>query len=42
MEKILDEQYYDLVFNNMSLPPGAPDSDITPMNERESILHLRR
>lgn len=42
MAKILDEQYYDLIFNNTVLPQTAADDDITPMNERESILHVYR
>ncbi|QOV19510.1 S8 family peptidase [Blautia liquoris] len=41
MEKILDEQYYDLVVNNSSLTPDL-SANITPINERESILHVYR
>ena len=39
MEKILDEQYYDLVINNSNISPEL-SANITPINERESILHI--
>lgn len=41
MEKILDEQYVDLIVDNATLSPAELRENITPINERESILHVR-
>ncbi len=41
MDKILDEQYIDLIVDNATIAPTQLRENITPINERESILHVR-
>lgn len=41
MEKILDENYYDLIIENIVSPIYNNENNITPMNVTHSILHIR-
>lgn len=41
MHKILDEEYYDLITDNILLPTYN-SNDITPINDKYSILHVAR
>ncbi len=40
MEKILDENYYDLMIDNVLLPNYDTGNNITNINERHSLLHV--
>lgn len=40
MEKILDENYYDLLIDNVLIPNYDTGNNITPLNERHSLLHV--
>lgn len=40
MEKILDENYYDLIIENIASPVYNNDNNITSLNETHSILHI--
>lgn len=40
MEKILDNNYYDLIINNVSIPMYASGDNITMLNFRHSLLHI--
>ena len=39
MNKILDENYYDLIINNRFLP-DTNNAAITELNEKHSIFHV--
>ncbi len=41
MEKILDDNYYDLIVDNLMNPNGSEDADITMLNETHHISHVR-
>ncbi len=40
MERILDNNYYDLFVNNVLIPQHQKDSDITYLNEKLSLEHV--
>jgi subtilisin family serine protease len=40
MEKILDENYYDLIIDNIMVPYYDIGNNITYLNERHSLLHV--
>ena len=40
MNKILDEDFYDLIIDNILLPHYDTDNNTTPLNERFSLLHI--
>ncbi len=40
MEKILDEDYYDLMIDNILLPSYDTGNNVTNINERHSLLHV--
>ncbi|WP_333649826.1 S8 family peptidase [Lacrimispora sp.] len=40
MSKILDNNYYDLIISNVSIPSYDTGDNITPMTERHSLLHV--
>lgn len=40
MNKILDNNYYDLIISNSAIPPLYTGDNITPLNERQSLLHI--
>lgn len=40
MEKILDNNYYDLVINNLLIPTFRTGDDITMLNDYFSLLHV--
>jgi subtilisin family serine protease len=40
LEKILDNNYYDLIINNVSVPLYDEGDNITPLNIRHSLLHV--
>lgn len=40
MEKILDNNYYDLIISNQVVPSVGIGDDITPLNDRFSLLHV--
>ncbi len=40
MEKILDENYYDLIIDNILVPSYDIGNNITYLNERHSLLHV--
>lgn len=40
MEKILDENYYDLIIENIASPVYNNDNNITSLNDTQSILHI--
>lgn len=40
MEKILDNDYYDLIINNVSVPLYDKGDNITPLNIRHSLLNV--
>ncbi|WP_349672645.1 S8 family peptidase [Lacrimispora sp.] len=40
MNKILDNNYYDLIINNISVPSYDTGDNITPLTERSSLLHI--
>ena len=40
MIKILDNNYYDLIINNISVPSYDTGDNITPLTERSSLLHI--
>lgn len=40
MEKILDNNYYDLIINNVSVPLYDEGDNITPLNIRHSVLNV--
>ncbi|MEY8356864.1 S8 family peptidase [Lachnospiraceae bacterium 54-53] len=42
MEKILDNDYYDLIINNVSIPLYDAGDNITMLNFRHSLLHVLR
>ncbi len=42
MEKILDDGYYDLIISNAVVPTYNTGDNITPLNEINSLLHLRK
>lgn len=41
MEKILDDNYYDLIVDNLMNPNRSEDADITMLNETHHISHVR-
>lgn len=41
MEKILDNNYYDLLINNVSIPSYDTGDNITPINTRHSLAHVQ-
>ena len=42
MKKILDNNYYDLIFNNMLIPASSTGDDITILDDRFSLLHVTK
>lgn len=40
MEKILDEQYFDLIIDSSTLTPSEGNNDVTPINERYSLVNI--
>ncbi len=40
MEKILDNNYYDMIISNLLVPTVGVDNDVTVLNDRFSLLHL--
>ena len=40
MEKILDNNYYDLIINNVTIPMYDDEANITLLNFRHSLLHV--
>lgn len=42
MKKILDNDYYDLIFNNLLIPASLASDDITMLDDNFSLLHLTR
>ena len=40
MEKVLDNNYYDLIINNVSIPMYNDGDNITMLNFRHSLLHV--
>ncbi|WP_367566679.1 S8 family peptidase [Lacrimispora sp.] len=40
MEKVLDNNYYDLIINNVSVPSYDTGDNITMLNFRHSLLHI--
>lgn len=42
MEKVLDNDYYDLIINNISIPLYNAGDNITMLNFRHSLLHVPR
>lgn len=40
MEKILDENYYDFIIDNVQVPFYDVGNNITYLNERQSLLHV--
>ncbi|MFT4106878.1 MAG: S8 family peptidase [Lacrimispora sp.] len=40
MEKILDNNYYDLIVNNLLISSFGENSDVTPLNDRLSLVHV--
>ncbi|WP_312432161.1 S8 family peptidase [Lacrimispora sp.] len=40
MEKILDNDFYDLIINNVSIPMYASGDNITTLNFRHSLVHI--
>uniref|UniRef100_UPI0006CF4056 S8 family serine peptidase n=1 Tax=Clostridium sp. NkU-1 TaxID=1095009 RepID=UPI0006CF4056 len=40
MEKILDNNYYDLIISNLLVPSYGVGDDITLLNDRFSLLHI--
>ncbi|WP_124066138.1 S8 family peptidase [Clostridium sp. E02] len=42
MNKILDNQYYDLIINNISVSDVDTGDNITYLNERSSLLHVKK
>ena len=40
MKKILDNNYYDLIFNNLLIPAFSTGDDITILDDRFSLLHV--
>ncbi|MEY8352391.1 S8 family peptidase [Lachnospiraceae bacterium 54-53] len=42
MEKILDNNYYDMIINNLLIPAFSTGDDITTLNDRFSLLHITK
>lgn len=42
MQKILDNDYYDLIISNALIPSSHPGGNVTRINEKHSLLHLHR
>ena len=42
MEKILDNNYYDVIINNLMVPNFGSGDDITLLNSNFSLLHISR
>lgn len=42
MNKILDNNYYDLIINNITVPAYDTGDNITMLTERNSLLHIPR
>lgn len=42
MEKILDNNYYDMIINNSVVPTVGVANDITMLNDRFSLLHISK
>lgn len=42
MEKILDNNYYDLMISNLLVPTFGVSDDVTLLNDRFSLLHLAK
>ncbi|WP_349947945.1 S8 family peptidase [Lacrimispora sp. BS-2] len=42
MEKILDNNYYDLIISNLLVPSYGVGDDITLLNDRFSLLHVSK
>lgn len=40
MEKVIDEDYYDLIIDNVLVPNYDTGNNITYLNERHSLLHV--
>ena len=40
LEKVVDNDYYDLIINNITIPPDEDKSNITTINFRHSIRHV--
>ncbi len=40
MQKILDENYYDLIISNVMIPTYDTGDNITPMDLRHSLAHI--
>ncbi len=40
MEKVLDNNYYDLMINNVSIPMYDTGNNITTLNFRHSLAHV--
>lgn len=40
MTKILDNDFYDLIIKNISVPSYDTGDNITPLTERDSLLHI--
>ncbi|WP_024346446.1 S8 family peptidase [Lacrimispora indolis] len=42
MEKILDNNYYDMIISNLVVPTVGVGNDITVLNDRFSLLHISK
>lgn len=42
MNKILDNEYYDLIISNSLVPGFDNENNITALNDKYSLLHIRR
>ncbi len=42
MEKILDNNYYDLIISNLLVPSFGVSDDVTLLNDRFSLLHVAK
>ncbi|MGL6220682.1 MAG: S8 family peptidase [Lacrimispora sphenoides] len=42
MEKILDNNYYDLIISNLLVPTYGVSDDVTLLNDRFSLLHITK
>lgn len=42
MQKILDNEYYDLIISNALIPESVDKGNVTMINEKHSLLHLHR
>ncbi|WP_026890270.1 S8 family peptidase [Lacrimispora aerotolerans] len=42
MQKILDNEYYDLIISNALIPESVDKGNVTMINDKHSLLHLHR